>query len=104
MTAYPRILDPFEESRHKSIFLFGARQTGKTTLLANRLPDAPYFDLLLSDLFLELSLRPQTLRERVLAEKNRIQESDNPVIIDEIQKLPLLLDEIHHLIEKHNIR
>ena len=103
MQTYSRLLNPAKEARSKSIYLFGARQTGKTTLLRTTLPDALYFDLLLSDLFLDLSLRPQLLRERILSEKERIVVSNTPVVIDEIQKLPMLLNEVHHLIETHGI-
>ncbi len=104
MHTYPRLLNPAEESRRKSIYLFGARQTGKSTLLRATLPEALCFDLLLSELFLDLSRRPQLLRERVLSQKERITASNTPVLIDEIQKLPVLLDEVHHLIETHGIR
>ncbi len=103
MHTYPRLLNPAEEARRKSIYLFGARQTGKSTLLRATLPEALYFDLLLSELFLDLSRRPQLLRERILSEKERIVASNTPVLIDEIQILPMLLNEIHHLIETHGI-
>jgi predicted AAA+ superfamily ATPase len=100
---YQRLLDPANEVREKSIYLFGARQTGKTTLLVSTLPGAVYYDLLLSNLFLDLSRRPHLLREQILAQKERIARTGNIVIIDEIQKLPALLDEVHHLIEKEGI-
>jgi predicted AAA+ superfamily ATPase len=84
MKTYSRLISPAEEVRSKSIYLFGARQTGKTTLLKTSLPNALYFDLLLSDLFLDLSSRPQMLRERILAQKQRLLKSNVPVVIDEI--------------------
>ena len=49
------MLNPAAEAQRKSIYLFGARQTGKTTLLEHALPDSLCFDLLLSDLHLELT-------------------------------------------------
>jgi predicted AAA+ superfamily ATPase len=83
----------------KSVFIFGPRLTGKTYLLKKNFPDAKYYDLLHSDTFLRLSMRPSILREELgtLA-------PGTTVIIDEIQKLPLLLDEVHSLIESRGIR
>jgi predicted AAA+ superfamily ATPase len=101
MTVFERILNPVTETREKSIFLFGPRQTGKTFLLRKAFPSAPYYNLLYSDLFLRLSRRPQTLREELSALKSDIRR---PVIIDEIQKLPFLLDDVHALIEEKKLR
>lgn len=89
-----RILD-LSFTNKKSCFLFGPRQTGKSTLLKFLFPNAPYFNLLNSDLFLRYSKRPAVFREEILAIKDKTQ----PVIIDEIQKIPALLDEVHQLIE-----
>lgn len=83
----------------KSVFLFGPRLTGKTYLLKKSFPDARYYDLLRSDTFLRLSLRPSILREEIEAEV-----PGSTVIIDEIQKLPVLLDEVHSLIEDRRLR
>lgn len=74
-------------------FLWGPRGTGKTTYLKQAFSQAMYFDLLKSDLLTELSLHPHLLREKVLAEKPSM------VIIDETQKVPKLLDEVHWLLE-----
>ncbi len=101
MMNYSRILDLKKESENKSIFLFGPRQTGKTFLIRETLPDSPYYNLLLADLYLRLSRRPQLLREELLARKN---PPRGPVVIDEIQKLPMLLDEVHNLIEDRGMR
>ncbi|MBN2536145.1 MAG: ATP-binding protein [Spirochaetales bacterium] len=101
MNVYPRILDLQKESEYKSLFLFGPRQTGKTFYLKQHFPESEFYNLLLSDLFLRLTQRPQLLREELLARGRNLHQ---PVIIDEIQKLPILLDEIHYLIEEHNIR
>ncbi|MBI4411525.1 MAG: ATP-binding protein [Deltaproteobacteria bacterium] len=74
-------------------FLWGARGTGKTTLLRQKFPQAKYYDLLKSDLFTELTLEPHRLREEILARKPKL------IILDEIQKIPRLLDEVHWLLE-----
>lgn len=63
-------------------------------------PASPYYDLLQSKVFLKLSQRPDLLREELLA----IDNLHSPVIIDEIQKLPILLDEVHSLIEEKKIK
>ncbi len=80
----------------ETFFLWGARQTGKTTLLRATYPDAPWIDLLKSDEFRRYAGRPETLREELVAtgDASRLQ-----VVIDEVQKVPALLDEVHWLIE-----
>lgn len=89
---------------HKSFFLFGPRGTGKT-YLANRQLDgkAIFFDLLNAGTFLPLSANPSDLEDMV---QEQISEPDVPVyiVIDEIQKLPSLLDEVHRLIESRKWR
>lgn len=76
-----------------AVFLWGARQTGKTTLVRDRYPKARFYDLLDTALSAELSVRPTTLREQVLAERPPI------VVIDEVQEVPPLLQEVHWLLE-----
>lgn len=83
---------------HNAAFLWGPRKVGKTTLLRRQFPRATTFDLLDSTLRTELTLRPALLRERVLAARPRL------VIIDEIQKVPALLDEVHLLLESTPVR
>lgn len=82
-----------------SLFLWGARQTGKSTLLRTLFPDVEFYDLLKSDEYERLSRRPALLREEL---------SEIPggsiVIIDEVQKIPQLLDEVHWLIENRDLR
>jgi len=86
----------------QSAFLWGPRKTGKTTFLKAAFPDSTVYDLLRTDLLLEFSKRPSLLRERLLAaEPKRLKE---PIIIDEVQKVPQLLDEIHWLIENKGLR
>lgn len=97
MNHYSRLLDLTADIQKKSLFLFSPRQTGKSTLLKKTFPTAPTYNLLLADEFLKLSQRPQLIREELLAAKF---DGALPVIIDEIQKLPVLLDEVHYLIEE----
>jgi len=81
----------------KSHFLFGPRQTGKTFLLRRTLPRARVYDLLDSSVYLALSQRPGRLAEELGAR-------DRLVVIDEIQRLPVLLNEVHRLIEERGVR
>ncbi len=74
-------------------FLWGPRQVGKTTLLRQRFPEARTYDLLDTALSAELSVRPRRLREEILALRPAV------VVIDEVQKVPALLEEVHWLLE-----
>ena len=78
----------------QACFLSGARKTGKSTYLKERFPDALYINLLQADVFRRYDKNPERLREEIQA-KNNV----SVVIIDEVQKVPLLLDEVHYLIE-----
>jgi len=97
---YHRIIALEPLIKRKSLFLFGPRQTGKTFLLKKRFPAARFYNLLLSDVFFRLSQRPHLLREELISQIDHGQ----PVIIDEIQKLPVLLDEVHNLIEEKQLK
>lgn len=88
-------LQKFISRGNESAFLWGARQTGKSTLLKQLYPNATYYDLLLSDEYERFIRRPSLLREELSAVK---QPHHSPVIIDEIQRIPGLLNEIHWLI------
>lgn len=88
-----------ENENNDSVFLWGARQVGKTTLLEFLYPNACYYDLLLSKEFERLIRRPSLLSEELETAK----EGDL-VIIDEIQKVPQLLDEVHSLIHRKRLR
>ncbi len=88
----------FIENDGNSLFFWGARQTGKSTLLKQLFPDAMLFDLLLSDVFRRLHTNPEYLRQTILAKNAKL------VIIDEIQRIPELLNEVHWLIVNHNIQ
>ncbi len=96
-----RILN-MELPRNQSAFLWGPRKTGKTTYLKDNFPDSITYDFLKTDLFLEMSKNPALLREQLLAQPSHRLKS--PVILDEVQKVPLLLDEVHWLIENRGLR
>lgn len=81
----------------KSCFLYGARQTGKTTLIQQELPEQRLIQLL------DLNIQRRLLQNPMLLEE-MISEKDKIVVIDEIQKIPELLDVVHLLIEKKKIR
>ena len=85
----------------QSAFLWGPRKTGKSTLLRQRFPDAARFDLLDTRLLLDLTRSPWSLVERLSALDAKTLAS--PVIIDEVQKVPAILDEVHRLIEEKGI-
>lgn len=92
----PRLLDLTPVLEQKSCFLFGPRQTGKTQLIKHRLQQYRTYNLLHSDVFARLSHSPRKLREET-------RPDDKIVIIDEIQKLPVLLDEVHAIIEETGV-
>jgi predicted AAA+ superfamily ATPase len=83
--------------RQKSHFLLGPRQTGKTFLARRMLKRARFYDLLDSSTYLALSQNPGRIAEEV-------RSSDGIVVIDEIQRIPGLLNEVHRLIEDRGIR
>ena len=91
-------------SSEQSCFLWGPRQTGKSTLLKSLFPQAHRYDLLLSSTYQRLLRRPSLLREEALAAGLDGAPQSDPIIIDEIQKLPMLLDEVHWLIENEKLR
>ncbi len=91
---YARTLALADLVRRKSVFLLGPRQTGKSTLLRQQFPKARFVDLLEANTFRELSARPETLRQSLTP-------ADTVVIIDEIQKLPALLDEVQAMIDRN---
>ena len=93
-----RILN-LREFTEDSIFLWGARQTGKSTMLMEQFRDAKYYDLLESDLYERFRRKPAMLRQEL-----EMADSSTVVIIDEIQKIPELLDEVHWLISRKGFR
>lgn len=82
----------------QSYFLFGPRGVGKTSWLKEKYKDVIYFDLLNDDTYQELLARPVRLSEKISS------KYDGWVIIDEIQKIPSLLNEVHRLIEERKLK
>lgn len=87
------------ELEQDSVFLWGARQTGKSTLLKSIYPEAHYYDLLLPDVYSRLQRWPELL----IQELEHLDHSEF-VIIDEVQMLPNLLNAVHWLIVNRDIR
>ena len=83
----------------RSFFLFGPRGTGKSTWLKHVFPNALYLDMLDASLFLELTRDPHRL-EAIIGNL----PEQGWVVLDEIQKIPALLDEVHRLMEMHRWR
>src|SRR6266508_1492806 len=92
-----RVLDLPGLIRRKSHFLFGPRQTGKSFLIRHTLPGVRLYDLLDHATYLALSQQPGRIAEELTA-------TDRVVVIDEIQRLPELLNEVHRLIEEHGTK
>ena len=86
----------------RSAFLWGARKTGKSTYLRERFPQSLVFDFLDTDLVLEFSKRPALLRDQLLARDASVLK--HPIILDEVQKVPHILDEVHWLIENKRLQ
>lgn len=91
-------------SSKESCFLWGPRQTGKSTLLKFLFPKAKYYDLLLSDQYRRLISDPSLLRQECEALGLSGENQRLPIIIDEVQKIPDILDEVHWLIENRRLR
>lgn len=94
----------------QSCFLWGARKTGKSTYIREKFPNALYIDLLEADQYRTYSKNPERLREELKAEQLKAKELKIPasgqtqlstIIIDEVQKVPMLLDEVHSMIESN---
>ena len=82
-----------------TFFLWGPRQTGKTTLLRAAYPDGKWIDLLKADEFRRYLHKPELLREEL-----SVSLSARQVVVDEVQKVPQLLDEVHWLHENRGVR
>jgi predicted AAA+ superfamily ATPase len=85
----------------QSAFLWGPRKTGKSTYLKSKFPDSLYYDFLKTDLFIDFSKAPSLLREQLQAKNKSVLK--HPIILDEVQKVPQILDEVHWLIENRNL-
>ncbi len=99
MRMFNRILQ-LDLPDNQSCFLWGARQTGKSSYLKTHFKGAIYYDLLDTHELVRLTRTPQLLREEILDLEQ--QDLTKPIIIDEIQKVPELLNEVHWLIENTN--
>jgi predicted AAA+ superfamily ATPase len=86
----------------QSAFLWGPRKTGKSTFLKDTFPRSLRYDFLKTDLALEFAKRPSLLREQLLAKDVAVLK--HPIILDEVQKVPQVLDEVHWLIENKGLR
>jgi predicted AAA+ superfamily ATPase len=91
-----RIVPLVDELQRGSILLLGPRRTGKSLFIRHQAPPHRVYDLLKADVFQRLSARPSSIRESLTAE-------DRLVVIDEIQKLPNLMDEVHVMIEEKGV-
>ncbi len=96
---FKRLLDLRSLLKKKSFFLFGPRATGKSFLIKHQLGnEALVIDLLRSDVFMRLSANPELLESMIDGHHNQY------IVIDEVQKVPALLNEVHRLIENKKIR
>jgi len=91
-------------SSRESCFLWGPRQTGKSTQLKELFPEAMRYDLLLSPEYQRLLRSPELIREECSAAGINGDTQRDPIVIDEIQKIPSLMDEIHWLIVNKGLR
>ncbi len=86
------------QSPTKSFFLFGPRAVGKSTWLKSNFTEYAHFDLLRNDVYFALASSPSAFRERVLANDPK----KTWIIVDEVQRIPSLLNDVHSLIESHH--
>ncbi len=82
----------------ETFFLWGPRQTGKSTLLNERYPHELWIDLLKPEEYRHYVQSPESLRQEIAASSCRF------VVIDEVQRVPAILDEVHYLHESQGIR
>lgn len=94
--AIVRKLDLNALLKQKSHFLFGPRQSGKSYLIRETLANTRVYNLLDAEVFLALNQRPARMGEE-------IGKGEKTVVIEEIQRLPGLLNEVHRLIEERGI-
>jgi len=102
MSQMIRRLLQIELPARQSAFLWGPRKTGKSTWLKQAFPRSLTFDFLDTELAIDLAKRPSLLRERILARSPK--ELEEPIVLDEVQKVPAVLDEVQWLIENKGLR
>lgn len=100
---YNRILN-LDLTGEQTCFLWGPRQTGKSTLIRSLFPRAKRYDLLLADVYRRLIDRPELIREECLAAGLDGDSQVDPIVIDEVQRIPDLLNEVHWLAENRALR
>ena len=81
-----------------SLFLFGPRGVGKSLLIRSLYPNSIYIDLLESETYRRLLAKPERLVEYL------VYDNDLPIVIDEVQRIPNLLNEVHRLIENKGLK
>ena len=86
----------------QSAFLWGPRKTGKTTYLKKAFPQSLFYDFLETERLIRLTKSPFLLREEILASDAPFLKK--PIILDEVQKVPQILDEIHWMIENKGLQ
>lgn len=96
---YARIIDLNAVLKRKSTFLFGPRQTGKSTWLRKQFPEALYINLLSKKVYDAYSGGSSALESDLVIFHRK--NNSNLIVIDEVQKLPAILDEVHNQIELH---
>ena len=101
MVQYLRRLE-MDLPKRQSAFLWGPRKTGKSTYLKQAFPNSLVYDFLKTDLMLDFNRRSALLREQLLAQSEELLA--HPIILDEVQRVPVLLDEVHWLIENKGLR
>jgi uncharacterized protein len=90
---YQRMINLESLSKKKPFILFGPRSTGKTTLIENQLNNCKIYDLIDAEVYRRLLKRPKLIDEEA-------QDSNQIIVIDEVQKIPSILDAVHRLIQK----
>ena len=100
MSFHTRAL-PLDLPPGQSAFLWGPREVGKSTLLATRFPDSARFDLLDTRTLVAFTRAPWTFSEQVMALPR--EQRQLPILVDEAQKAPAILDEVHRLIESEGM-
>lgn len=96
---YKRRINILELLKKKSLILLGPRQTGKSTLVKSTFPNAVYLNLAASDIYRELSSKPELIRQKF--ENIKTMSSPAQLIIDEAQKIPEIFDEIQLVLDSN---
>ena len=98
MVQYLRRLE-MDLPKRQSAFLWESRKTSKSAYLKQAFPNSLVYDFLKTDLMLDFNRRPALLREQLLAQSEALLA--HSIILDEVQRVPLLLDEVHLSMNTH---